>query len=238
MIENWTYLSIDSLVILFPFLFSFHPKFYFFREWKFYIFPNIFVAIIFVIWDIIFTHHNIWWFNDIYTLGVKFFNLPIEEVLFFISIPYACVFSYFVISQYVNWNIPVGLIKISYFTILLVLFIIIIVYPYKYYTLVTFLLLSFTLVYLIIKKDWNFLKQFMLTYSFVMPFFFLSNGTLTGGLFLKEPIVYYHSSHIIGIRVLNIPIEDFFYGMLLLLWNIKGYLFIKEHWNKQKLFII
>lgn len=225
---HWVYTWVDVLVILFPFLFSFHHKFYFLQEWKFFIVPNVLVAVIFIIWDTTFTHYNIWWFNDTYTLGIKIFNLPIEEILFFISIPYACVFSYFVINQYIRLKLPIKLIKVFYGTIISFLVIMIIAYPSKYYTLLTFFLLFLTLMYLIIKKDWHFLRQFMLTYFFILPFFFLSNGTLTGGLFLEEPIVYYHSSHIVGIRILNIPVEDFFYGMLLLIWNTKGYIFTKN----------
>lgn len=225
--EHWVYVWVDVLVILFPLLFSFHQKFYFFKEWKFFILPNLLVATIFIIWDVIFTHYNIWWFNDAYTLGIKVFNLPIEEILFFIFIPYACVFSYFAIHQYIRLNMPVRFIRLVYGTIILFLTAILILYPFRYYTSVTFLLLWFTLIYLMIKKDWNFLGQFIFTYIFIIPFFFLSNGTLTGGLFVKEPVVFYNSMYILGIRTLNIPIEDFFYGMLLLIWNIKGYTYTK-----------
>jgi len=58
-----------------------------------------------------------------------------------------------------------------------------------------------------------------LSYIFILPFFFLSNGILTGS-FLVEPIVWYNDAENLGIRLFNIPIEDSIYGLLLIFLNI------------------
>ena len=55
---------------------------------------NILVAIQFLIWDELFTRHGVWGFTNEHLTGISFFNLPIEEILFFIIIPYCCVFTY------------------------------------------------------------------------------------------------------------------------------------------------
>jgi lycopene cyclase domain-containing protein len=44
----------------------------------------------------------------------------------------------------------------------------------------------------------------------------LSNGILTGGFIVQSPIVNYNPLHHIGLRIISIPVEDFFYGFLLL----------------------
>ena len=55
---------------------------------------------VFIPWDVIFTVNGIWGFNPNYFLGVKIFSLPLEEWLFFICIPFACVFTHYVLLLY------------------------------------------------------------------------------------------------------------------------------------------
>ncbi|WP_268761441.1 lycopene cyclase domain-containing protein [Candidatus Chrysopegis kryptomonas] len=79
--------------------------------------------------------------------------------------------------------------------------------------------MSFSLIYFLFAySDSNFLRYFFIEYILIIPGFLLSNGVLTGSFIVEEPIVFYNPQHHIGIRVFNIPIEDFFYGMLMLIW--------------------
>jgi lycopene cyclase domain-containing protein len=48
------------------------------------------------------------------------------------------------------------------------------------------------------------------------------------GILAALPLVKYNPEHILNIRILNIPIEDFPYFFLLLLMNITIYEFLKE----------
>lgn len=52
------------------------------------------VGSIFIIWDVYFTKRGVWDFNRKYLIGLDIFGLPIEEILFFVCIPYACIFTY------------------------------------------------------------------------------------------------------------------------------------------------
>ena len=52
------------------------------------------IAIPFVIWDEIFTRNEVWGFNENYLVGLQLGHLPIEEISFFIVVPFACTFIY------------------------------------------------------------------------------------------------------------------------------------------------
>jgi lycopene cyclase domain-containing protein len=77
-----------------PLVLSFSKKMDFWKYPARLIFSIIIPFIIFVIWDIIVTAAGHWSFNPNYTVGFKIFNLPVEEVLFFIVIPFCGLFTW------------------------------------------------------------------------------------------------------------------------------------------------
>ena len=223
-----TYLLIDISSILVPLIFTFHPKINFNKEYKYFWPANLTVALFFIIWDVLFTNLKVWGFNPKYITGLSVANLPIEEVLFFICIPYACVFSYHCIRKFYLKN-NTFLLESSVTPVLILLLLsLATTYIDKLYTSVTFIILAGSLFYLkyILKVKW--LSGFYITYSFLLLPFLLFNGILTG-TFLKEPIVWYDDANTIGIRILTIPFEDIFYGMLLVLLNITLYHLLKDN---------
>jgi len=223
--QAYTYLLIDIGCILVPFIASFYSKHAFYKEWKPFFLANLLVAIFFLIWDACFTLNEIWGFNPDYLTGLYVFNLPIEEILFFVSIPYACVFTYFAL-KYLAKNNPLARYH-KILTVILIIFLMIVglLSLDKWYTSMTFLLTASYLVFrLIRKKD---LSYHYLAFFIILPFFFFSNGILTGS-FLESPIVWYNNEENLGIRMFTIPVEDTFYGMLLILMNIDLYEFFKK----------
>jgi len=88
------YFKILLSIIIFPFLFSLIP---FFRKKINYLALFLSIAatdVIFIFWDIMATKRIDWHFNPKYVSGIIFFGLPIEEILFFVAVPYACIFLY------------------------------------------------------------------------------------------------------------------------------------------------
>jgi len=227
---NLLYFYINFGVLLVPFLFSFHPKIQFYKQWK-YFFPTvIIVSMIFIIWDIRFTQLLVWGFNPIYIVGKYFYGLPIEEVLFFYAIPYSCLFTYYCFSLFVKKDI---LKTYEYIITLLLIFlmsVLAILNYQKLYTVYTFSSLSVLLIYLRFFAKIEWLNRFYFTYLIILIPFVIVNGVLTG-TGIDHPIVWYDNGENLGIRILTIPVEDIFYGMLLLLLNTTLYEFFTRKLN-------
>lgn len=219
--EHLLYVAVDFFCIIFPFIFSFHKKFSFYKHWNYFIIPNIITALFFIIWDAYFTKIGIWHFNSRYLINIYVLGLPVEEILFFICIPYACTFTYYCMRRYVNLDKFYNLSRLLSFSLIGFLLAVGINHITQLYTSVTFILLAIFLSILLIKNV-KYLASFYATFILILLPFFLSNGVLTGG-FTEEAVVIYNNNHNLGIRMFTIPFEDTFYGMLLLLMNVAGY---------------
>jgi lycopene cyclase domain-containing protein len=219
---RFLYLSIDMLAVIFPLLWSFEKKMYFFSKWKFAFKSIAITAAIFIVWDLIFTYFGIWGFNFEYTIGLKIINLPIEEILFFFTMPFACLFIYETV--YFLWR---DTFKSGFFyqiSLVAGLFLFLFgFYHYdKLYTCFACVGTSFLLGYHCSRKKQMNHEVFWVAYLIVLIPFGIINGILTGG-FTKEPIVWYNDAENLGIRIFTIPVEDFAYTLMLMLLNVTLY---------------
>ena len=219
---KYTYLLVNFFTIFVPFLFSFHPKLKFYKTWRAFFPAVITTAVFFLLWDQYFTQLKVWGFNPQYLIGFYIGDLPIEEVLFFFCIPYACVFTYHCLDLLIGEKI---IFKnesiITSFFIVLFLFTGLFFWQ-QAYTTFAFLTLAVLLVLakFVIKVNW--LMKFYLIYAVLLFPFFIVNGVLTG-TGLENPVVWYNEDEIFGIRMLTIPFEDTFYGMAMVLMNLLIY---------------
>ncbi len=178
-------------------------------------------AMLYIAWDIYFTSKGVWSFNDNYITGIKLVNLPVEEVLFFLVVPYCCVFVYECIRCYFPRLKNKRYADIMLKVLAIVLMITGIFFYQKYYTSWTFIFCSLFISVIYLFK--NFFKDFDAT-SFLVSFaiilipFLIVNGFLTA-----IPVVLYNEAENLGIRIYTIPFEDTFYGMLLVLMDIAIY---------------
>lgn len=213
--HHFFYFILLFFSIVYPLAQSFEKRLSFHKKWRL-LFPSIFVMmLLFIPWDIWFTHLKIWHFNEDYVTGYSLFLLPVEEWLFFIIIPFACVFIHEVLNYFFNKRLASKPYVVTALILALILLIVSVVYSDRIYTLVCFTLTSLSLFLLAIHKP-KWIGIFFRTYFVSLLPFLVVNGFLTGS-FTEYPIVIYDSAQIIGFRILNIPIEDIFYSLLMLL---------------------
>jgi lycopene cyclase domain-containing protein len=218
---QYTYFLILAVSLAGPLMLSFDKKVGFYKKWK-YLFPAMLLpALYYVVWDIYFTSIGVWSFNEAYITGFKLWNLPIEEVLFFIIVPYCCIFIYECIRCYfpniTNHNWTNLLLKGMALTLLILG-----CYFYnKQYTSLTFLFLSIFIAFLLNAK--KFFKDFHATYFLIAYAIVLIPFLLVNGLLTAIPVVIYNDMENVGRRIYTIPVEDIFYGMLLVMMDIAIY---------------
>lgn len=212
---KFTYLLLNFLTLLFPVLLSFDKRVQFYKSWK-YIWPGIAITgLVFLFWDVLFTWKGVWSFNNDYITGVTFLQLPVEEILFFLTVPFACIFIYACLNYYIKWELNIWLTRIISNFIVIFSILILLFYHHRMYTRVTFTLVAFLIILFqfIYKVRW--LNRFYMAYLVVLIPFYIINGILT-----SLPVVLYNNAENIGWRIGSIPIEDHFYCMALLLMNI------------------
>lgn len=202
-----------------PLAFSFMPQANFYKKWRF-LWPGIAITgILFIVWDMAFTHMGVWGFNPRYVSGLYLYNLPIEEVLFFICIPYSSVFLYEALNYFFKRDVFET--YTPSISIMLVMFLLTLglMNTGRWYTGVTFIACAI----FIALNQWRWkapwLGRFYFAYIFVLIPFFIVNGILTGS-FIDEPVVWYNEREMLGLRMGTIPFEDTFYGMLMLMMTV------------------
>jgi lycopene cyclase domain-containing protein len=216
---NSLYLSINLFAFIIPFLASFQKKAPFYKKWKYAIPALVVTAIVFIVWDELYTHEGIWGFNPKYILGVYVGSLPVEEILFFICIPYASVFTYFALNHLVEKDHLFPHQELISSVLIIVLLISGIYNIDKLYTGVTFVALALLMAFQMLKLRPRYMGRFYFAFAVLLLPFFIVNGLLTGS-FIDEEVVWYNPQHMLGMRIGTVPLEDIFYGLLLILMNI------------------
>ena len=107
-----------------------------------------------------------------------------------------------------------------------------IVFQRQSYSAYTFISLSLLLLLLKFGFKVTWLPKLFSIYPILLFPFIIVNGILTGTA-LENPIVWYTDNENLGIRLLTIPIEDFFYGFELILLNIFIYEFLNKKFAKR-----
>jgi len=219
------YIILDVLILLFPLIFSFKWKFKYYKFFKPLAASIAIVGISYIIWDVIVTYRGDWWFDKKFLIGIEILGLPLEEILFFILVPFSCIFIYenlvyFLKEKKIFYN------KILYLIISGIFIVMGIIFRNQEYTILAmfscalFFILAPTL-YPKILANRNYWLYIILSF---IPFM-IFNYFLTSLI-----IVHYNPIAIWGIRITTIPLEDFFYNFSMLSFYLMVYMYFKERW--------
>lgn len=170
------------------------------------------VSMPFIVWDSWAASEGHWLFSERFITSLRVFSLPIEEILFFITVPFAMLYVWRAILKHyrparaLSPAIPTAIIAAIGLTSLLLG----LVYWDRGYTRSVMLASALTSILLIVSKL-HVLRQFWLFQAFHLALFALSNSFLTA-----LPVISYGKDSIIGQRVGTIPLEDFFFSYALI----------------------
>lgn len=209
-----TYLIINILIIFFPLILSFEKNLTYYKKIPHLIFSILIVSTAYIIWDVFATKRGDWAFNPEHLLEIYFFGLPLEEILFFITVPYSCVFIYETVKFYLKEK-QLRINKNLFWFAALLFLVIAVVFNYQHYTFtVTIFTAIFFILAILIKPRLLNSYQFWLTMLISFLPFLIVNYFLT-----SIPVVTYNDAAFFGKRFITIPLEDFLYSFSMIsLW--------------------
>ena len=186
--EHYLYLAINFGSILIPFIATFDRRLRFHQEWRF-VFPAILLTmLVFIPWDMLKTSLGVWGFNPRYLTGYYLGNLPVEEWLFFITIPYSCLFTYHALNYLIKKD-PIAAYTRLIIQVAGTAFILFgLANLLRLYTSATFIS---TGLFLLFHSFWlknNYLGRFFLMYLLTLLPFFLVHGLRSGSVLPDEVV--------------------------------------------------
>ena len=218
---RWGYFSLMLASVFFPVVLSFDKKVAFYKNYQAILLAALACLLFFVPLDVFYTHYGVWGFNPRYYM-LSFCGLPESEWLFFVVVPYCCLFIHACLNAYFPIVQPAKLIR-PLLIVLFSLFGLLSVFSYNlaYTSSKSALAAMFclhALYYNSPKENHQFIRSYLVS---ILPFL-LINSVLTGS-FTQSPIVVYTESEnlvpYLG-RVFSIPPDDFIYNFLLVYLSI------------------
>lgn len=223
------YLLINILIILFPLIFSFEKQILFINKLPYYLISILVISPLFIIWDSYATQRGDWGFSAEYINGLKLFHLPLEEILFFITVPYSTIFLFEVAHVYLPEK-KVAIPNVVFFVFAFLLIVLAGVFNEQYYTATVSVFSAVSLILLaVVPNRLRHSRNFYIFLAFSFIPFLLVNYWLT-----VMPVVWYSDSAIFGKRFLTIPIEDFLYSFSMITLWVFVYDFVKEKFQRRK----
>jgi lycopene cyclase domain-containing protein len=209
-----TYLLINILIIFFPLILSFDKNLKFYKKVPYVLQSIAFISTAYIVWDVIATERGDWAFIPEHLIGFYILGLPLEEILFFITVPYACIFIFETVSFYVkekklNFNKKLSIIPAVLLIVLAIIF-----YDQNYTFTVSIFAAAFFIGAVLFNEQLLASRNFWITMLISFLPFLIVNYFLT-----SIPVVTYSETAFSGKRFITIPYEDFLYSFSMIsLW--------------------
>jgi lycopene cyclase domain-containing protein len=212
------YLLFNLVVLLLPTISSFllrQPVVFYLRSM---IRTVLLVAVPFVLLDGL-VAGNFWQFNPRYILGAWVFSLPIEEILFFVTVPIATLFLWEFHRQKLGRASNRERPQILYVLIVILIGLgLLFLLNGLFYSALACLMLAGVLIYDAKKATGVFSYSNRIYFLMIIILTIAFNNYLTG-----RPIVLYNEAYLSGVRILTMPIEDLLFSLSLIGANILAY---------------
>jgi lycopene cyclase domain-containing protein len=209
--RNFTYLLVNLFIFLPTLVLSFRTDVRPHLHWRAYLAAFLCVCVPFIAWDVWAYNQGHWSFNQEYVTGLELLNLPLEEWLFFVTVPFAMIYVWGVIKKFIP-DQPVKilwpLIGFGFVSATAVFWLA--SYWQNGYTRTVAVITLIAVIILSISRL-AYTVRFWVFQLAALVLFIIFNTILT-----SVPIVQYGTEAIIGTRFITIPLEDFLFNFALL----------------------
>lgn len=167
----------------------------------------LFVSVPFIVWDVWAVAAGHWGFNSTYVTSPRLFGLPIEEMLFFITVPFALIYVWGVVKKFIADRAVLPLFAYLMFGIAGGASVFFLITQWSNgYTRSAMIASLIAIVFAAFSKI-AYSLRFWIFQLVLLVLFIVFNGFLT-----SLPIITYGNDAIIGYKIFNIPLEDFFFN--------------------------
>ncbi len=192
-----------------PLALSFDRRVYFIQ----YLLPTLIATVgvgtVYIVWDVLVTRAGHWRFNDATVGTIRILDLPPGEWLFFLLIPYACLFTYEVVIEYFGAGTPAP--SLNWFQFVLAAACVVLAVAWRKRGYTSLAMISATI---------YFVASGILTPGIVAASGYLLSMllsfvafTIVNGLYTSIPTIFYNDDAILGVKAGTIPLEDFVYNL-------------------------
>lgn len=202
-----TYYLFNLLVFLPVLLLSFTTDVKPHRHLKALLAGYLFVSVPFMLWDIWAASAGHWGFNTEYVTGPYLFNVPLEEYLFFLTVPFAMMYVWGVVKKFVADKSLAGILPLLAFGLAAGTSVWLLVNFWSNgYTRSAAIATLIAVIFAAVSRI-AYTVRFWVFQALLLGLFLVFNSILT-----MLPIITYGPDAIIGFRIGDIPIEDFFFN--------------------------
>lgn len=218
------YLYLNLAIVGLPLALSFDRRLRFYSKAKPLLITMLLVGFLFVGWDVFATYRGHWSFNPSYVNETRLLGLPLEEMLFFVTVPYSCLLVFESIKHFLGDARLFPPRKSPFAVAGVVVAALSFGFLDKEYTFLAILSVGLTLLVVSIAHIEIFSSRAYWTYiAATLVLFFIFNFILT-----SIPVVEYSSSAICNVRVTTIPLEDFLFNFSMLTGYLTVYLWASQ----------